>query len=298
MRYDECKVWTGAILAMTIAVAAIAPLRAAATPPVVALCPDIGESVAVFVSREPGRGLAQRLEREGFDVVLVDPWVSREAVHTGFDAVVEQVYPYLVDVAAEDDRGVVWLGHGLCGLLPAAAEARGDAPALAGWIALGTRFDYRFVAPAVTDWLASWEDATPPSEEIEQRASLTGPLAPVAVQLYRDVVQRTPPAAVVADYSRWCREGAPTAADGSDHLAALDTMRTPALLVAGVSDPFAPPEDVLPAVERLGASYRMLSRVNGHGEEFGHAGMLVSGRARRGVDRVVVAWLRGRGRLP
>ena len=296
MRHDGPGVLT--TLAAAMAIVSLATPHVAAATIVAALCPDVGESPAVFATRDRGEGLAQRLERAGYEVVLVDPWAGHEASQGGFDAVVEQVYPFLVDVAAGEEGEVVWIGHGLCGLLPAAAAARGQAPDLAGWVALGTRFDYRFVAPAVTAWLAAWKEGNAPSEETRRRALLTGPPTLGAEQLYRDVLERRPPAALIADLERWHSEGTPTARDGLDYLAAIGSMRTPALLVAGASDPFAPPEDVLPAVEPLGASYRMLSRVNGHGEEFGHAGMLISRRARRGVDPVVTAWLQGRRRLP
>jgi len=285
------------LVAAAIAIAVLAPARPGAAT-VIALCPDIGESPAVFVSRDGGGGLAQQLERKGFEVALVDPWAGVDAEVGGFDLVVEEVYPYLVDAVAGEDEEVVWVGHGLCGLLPAAAASRGGAPELAGWVALGTRFDYRHVSPAFVGWLAAWQEGRPPAEEVRARLLFTGPISDGAKQILTDRLQRPPPAAVIEDLDRWCLDGVVTARDGLDYLADLDAGPAPSLLVAGVSDPVAPPEDVLPAVERLGASYRMLSRVSGHGEEFGHVGMLISARARRGVDRVLVAWLEGRRRLP
>jgi hypothetical protein len=285
---------------------------------VVALCPDIGETTAVFTNRDGGGGLAQQLIRAGYEVELVDPWASAVARERGFDAVVDEVYPVLAAQAGSAGAEVVWIGRGVCGLLPvavaaaAAAAADGREPAVARWVSLGTRFDHRFAPSSHLEWLRAWAEGEAPAAEVERRALLTG-LAGTRRErrrgsaigdvepLWRDRVATAPPPAVVADVLRWYETGACTRRDdGQDHLTGLERPGHTALLVAGVTDPLAPPEDVLAGLERSGGqlSYRMLSRVNGHGEEFGHVGMMLSRAARRGVDPVVVAWLAGNRRLP
>lgn len=277
-----------------------------------ALCPDIGETTAVFTTRDGGGGLAQRLLRAGHEVELVDPWDGAMAREGGFDAVVDEVFPVLVAQVGADGADVVWIGRGLCGLLPAAAAAQGREPDVTAWISLGTRFDYRFAPPSHLGWLEAWAAGEAPEADVERRALLTG-LAPTRKErrkgsaigdvepLWRGRVAAEPPREVVADVLRWYETGACTRRDdGRDHLAGLESSTIDALMVAAVTDPLAPPEDVLAGLERAGGapSYRMLSRVNGHGEEFGHVGMMLSRAARRGVDPVVVAWLAGNRRLP
>ncbi len=278
----------------------------------VVLCPDIGETSAVFTTRDGGGGLAQRLIRAGHEVELVDPWSSAAARERGFDAVLDEVYPVLVAQAGAGGDDVVWIGRGVCGLLPAAAAADGRPPAVARWVSLGTRFDHRYAPSSHLEWLRAWAEGAAASVEVERRALLTG-LAGTRRErrrgsaigdveaLWRERVAAVPPPAVVADVLRWYEIGACTRRDdGRDHLTGLEHPHSTALLVAAVTDPLAPPEDVAAGLERSDGdvSYRMLSRVNGHGEEFGHLGMMLSRAARRGVDPVVVAWLAGDGRLP
>jgi lysosomal acid lipase/cholesteryl ester hydrolase len=269
----------------------------------------VGADPDVFTVRDGGGGLAQRLAAAGYEVERVDPWLGSAAEERGFDAVVNETYPQLV--AWLQRRGpVIWIGHGLCGLLPVAAAAGADPPELGGWAALGTRMDYRFEPPAVHRWLSSWETDGVPDTGTVQACQLTGVADEPrrgcsarldVMELHRQRVERRPPPAVLEDLQRWYATGEVTSRDGAVHyLDGLARSGGPVLLVAGVSDPMAPPEDVLPALEQLpgAAHYRMLSRINGHCEEFGHMGMLLSRSARRGLDRVLLAWLDGRERLP
>lgn len=276
------------------------------------LCPDIGETAAVFTTRDGGGGLAQRLIRAGHDVELVDPWNGTVAREHGFDAVVDEVFPVLVAQAGAGGADVVWIGRGVCGLLPLAAAADGRETEVAAWVSLGTRFDYRFAPSSHLQWLRAWAAEEMPAVDVQRRTLLTG-LADSrrerrrgsAIQdvesLWRARVATAPPPEVVTDLLRWYETGACTRRDdGRDHLAGRANPGQNALLIAAVTDPVAPPEDVLAGLDGGAGerSYRMLSRVNGHGEEFGHVGMMLSRAARHGVDPVVVAWLAGKRRLP
>jgi len=293
---------------------AVLPLRAWCADEVVVLCPDIGETAAVFTTRDGGGGLAQRLIRAGHVVELADPWSGAVAREGGFDAVVDEVYPVIVAQAAGDGADVIWIGRGLCGLLPAAfASADVDGtPTVVAWASLGTRFDYRHAPPSHVQWLRSWSSGDAPGPAVERRALLTG-LAPTrrdrrrgselaaVEQLWRSRVAVAPPAAVVEDMLRWYETGAVARRDdGQNYLSGLEAAGQRALMIAAITDPLAPPEDVIAGLEMAQGdlSYRMLSRVNGHGEEFGHVGMMLSRAARHGVEPVVVAWLAGRRRLP
>ncbi len=291
---------------------------------VVALCPDVSERPDVFLARD-GDGLAGHLARGHRRVFLVDPWASPTAHAEGFDGVVREVYPELLErlkTAGGADR-ITWIGHGLCGLLSLAAAARpsGNPPATR-WAALGTRFSWALPSPALRDWVAASLAARALPDAVQRllftglreglgsrRSSLPagiearGSLQESFERFHRTTIGRPPPRAVLEDMVRWIASGRVTDRAGwIDYGVGYDNVRGPALLVAGASDPVAPPEDVLPAIDRLpaevGARYHLLSRVDGDREEYGHLGMLLSRHSARDVDALLDAWLSGDEVLP
>jgi hypothetical protein len=294
--------------------------------PAIALCPDIGEWPKVFEARD-GSGLAGRLAHGRQRVFLVDPWDTTAARIDGFDGVARDVYPALLERLHELGGGdVTWIGHGLCGLLPVAAAARASANAPATrWVALGTRFSHRDPSPLVLEWLRAWHGGERPLPDLltsllftglrpslgSRKSSVPHALAAetdsepdtVLEAYHRTHLSRPPPKAVLEDLLRWYETGAMYDSQGwVDYERGYDSVTGPALIVAGASDPMAPVEDVLPAIERLpsevGATWHLLSRVNGDKEEYGHLGMLLSRHSARDVDALVTAWMQGRRRLP
>ena len=302
--------------------AVVRGLPAPATAAIVALCPDISERSSVFMARD-GDGLAGSLARAGYRVYLVDPWDTTVARTEGFDGVVREVYPALLRLLAESGSGdVTWIGHGLCGMLPVAAAAR---PARAlpkvRWVALGTRFSWALPSPLLLRWLHSWQREEAALPELVTNLFFTGlrpragprpssappPLDPAAdpaevLEAYhRDNLSRPPPRALIDDLLRWFESGDARDREGwVDYSAGLAKSPGPALLVAGATDPWAPPEDVLAGLRRLpqadATQWRLLSRVSGDREEYGHLGMLLSRHSARDVDASVLRWLR-RGSL-
>jgi len=285
---------------------------------VVALCPDIGEFPEVWLARD-GSGLAGRLATGRSKVFLVDPWATTEARVDGFDGVVRTVYPALLKkLGAAGNGEVTWVGHGLCGLLPLAAAARASVNVPAKrWIALGTRFAYRSPSPLVERWLAGWGGAERPLPELLESLLFTGlrerlgsrpSSVPVGMEgegttpsqilesFHRNKLSRPPAKAVLEDLGRWFETGRMTDTEGwTDYTLGYQSVTGPALLVAGASDPFAPPEDVLPALDALPAAveaeFELLSRINGDREEYGHLGMLLSRFSGRDVDGLITRWL-------
>ena len=292
---------------------------------VVALCPDLSEWPAVFTARD-GSGLAGRIARTRRKVFLVDPWKTVSARVDGFDGVVREVYPWMLERLQRlaGTGKVTWVGHGLCGLLPVAATARGSALA-PSWVALGTRFDYRLPSPLLDEWLRAWHEEERPLPELLRSLLFSGlrpalgarrtsvPTAlgldpeddPAAVleAYHRDHLARPPPRAVLEDVRRWYRTGDMTDTEGwIDYRRGFATVGGPALIVAGASDAVSPPESVLPALDALPDSFEarwhLLSRVDGDREEYGHLGMLLSRHSVRDVDPMIIAWLAGKEELP
>jgi hypothetical protein len=286
---------------------------------VIALCPDVGEFPEVWTARDHGLGLAGRLAQRGYKVFLVDPWDSTEARVDGFDGVVRTSYPVLMDRLAELGNGrVTWIGHGLCGMLPIAAAARASVrtPA-ARWVALGTRFVYRSPSPLLEQWLAGWQGAERPLPELLENLLFTGlrtqygsrpssvpptiegegtTPAQILESFHRHKLSRPPARAVLEDMTRWFETGSLTDTEGwTDYTLGVATVPGRALIVAGASDPLAPPEDVLPVLDGLpesaAAQFELLSRVNGDREEYGHLGMLLSRNSARDVDKLIARWL-------
>ncbi len=303
-------------------------VRGIPAPPdadVIALCPDIGEYPRVFTARD-GEGLAGRLASGSqYRVVLVDPWSSTAARVAGFDGVAREVYPGMIDQLAAQGGEVTWIGHGLCGLLPIAASARASVRTVAArWVALGTRFDYRDPSPLLRGWLDAWRAGERPLPQ--QLAALLfsglrpalgnrpssapahlgddgGDPAGVVEAFWRERLSREPASAVLEDIGRWFETGRMTDSEGwTDYSRGYESVTGPALLVAGASDAMAPPEDVLPAMDRLGsdvgARFHLLSRSDGDKEEYGHLGMLLSRHSARDVDGMISAWIQGRYKLP
>jgi poly(3-hydroxyalkanoate) synthetase len=306
------------------------PFVLGSSPPadaeVVALCPHIGERPEVFISGK-GSGLAGSLARRGYRVYLVNPWITEAARTHGIDGVARAVYPELLrKLATMSGRSdVTWIGHGICGVLPvtsAATPAGGAAVPDVRWVALGTRFDYRFPSDAEMAWLTTWSEGEAPLPLVVKRMYMTGlreaapprnastpdhldqETAPhvALAQLFNKSYSVPPPKAVVDDLLRWYRDGRMTSKEGwVDYGRGFDLVAGPVLFIAGSTDTVAPPEDVLTAVdrleERIETTFRLMSRINGHREEFGHLGLVLSRFARRDVDRVIGAWLDGR-RIP
>jgi hypothetical protein len=291
---------------------------------VVALCPDISETPEVFLARD-GDGLAGHLARGHQQVYLVDPWSSPTAHAEGFDGVVREVYPKLLERLAQQSgrERITWIGHGLCGLLPLAAAARPSGnPPPTRWVALGTRFEWSLPSPALKEWIQAALDARPLPDVVQKlfftgfREGLgarisslpsgierRGSLAESFELFHRTTIGRPPPKAVLEDLQRWIAAGKITDRAGwIDYGIGYDNVRGPALVIAGASDSVAPPEDVLPALDRFGDEagvlYRLLSRVEGDREEYGHLGMLLSKHAGRDVDELISAWLRGAEKIP
>jgi hypothetical protein len=294
---------------------------------VVALCPDITETADVFLARGDA-SLASRLARAGYRVYLVDPWASSLAASGGFDAVVSELYPAIVDeLESRSGRGsVTWLGHGLCGFLPIAASAGGGTEVAAvDWIALGTRLSWTDPSPVLMQWLRSWERGETPVPEHSQRILFTGlrdALGPRAssvppsfaktssvaarVQLesfHRAHLARPPPAALVQDLLRWFERGGADAATGwLDYGMGLESVGGSGLVLMPASDPLAPPESSLAVRARFSAStpvqFHLLARSEGMKEDYGHLGLLLSQNASGDGDRLIINWLAARGPGP
>ena len=286
---------------------------------VVALCPDLTERPQVYTSRGED-SLASRLARAGKRVFLVDPWSATATASSGFDGAVTEVLPALLSELSMRASGgeIYWIGHGICGLLPMAAAARGNEDAAAiHWIALGTRFDWTRPSGPLRSWLQAWAEDEDPVPAATQRVLFTGlreavgPRAssvPPALRtdtnrsaaeeletFHRNKLLRAPAKVVLEDLIRWFSAGTISASTGwIDYSVGLEKMTGDALLVAGMTDPWAPPESALPAPAAAGSArleVKVVGRSEGAKEDYGHLGMLLSENASADIDRVVLHWL-------
>jgi len=304
-----------------VAVVRGAPPRADAK--VVALCPDLTDRPEVFLARRD-QSLADRLARAGYRVYLVDPWASNLAASGGFDAVVDKVYPSILNELIEAAGGgqVTWIGHGLCGFLPIAAAAVGEQEEnkIVDWVGLGTRLDWSKASPVLEGWLRAWERGETPVPAHSQQVLFTGlreafgprpSSVPQALQseggasagaqlesYHRANLSRPPVQSVLADLIRWFDRGSPVASKGwLNYSVGQERVPGRGLLMMPASSPMAPPESVLGVIGDLSDSANLvtlaLSRDSGMSEDYGHLGTLLSGNASSDVDRLILRWLTG-----
>jgi hypothetical protein len=287
---------------------------------VVALCPDLTERPQVYTVRGE-ESLATRLARAGKRVFLVDPWSASATASAGFDGAVVDVFPALLkELQLRAEGGAVhWVGHGLCGLLPMAAAARGEEGAASvHWIALGSRLDWSRPSGPLRSWLRAWAEDEEPVPSATQRVLFTGlreavgprgSSVPTALKgstefpaknslelFHRNKLLRPPPQLVLQDVMRWFSEGRMAASTGwLDYTVGLEKMVGNGLVIVGSTDPWAPPESVLPVLHRAGEGFRvetvLVSRSEGAKENYGHLGMLLSQNASADVDRPILHWL-------
>lgn len=102
---------------------------------------------------------------------------------------------------------------------------------------------------------------------------------------------------VLIQFARIVREGRFVSADGAwDYLDRLRDIDIPILAVAGRGDNLAPPERVLPVVERISSAVRRF-RVFGRGEgdllDYGHVDLCNGDHAEAEVYPEILSWLQG-----
>ena len=152
-------------------------------------------------------------------------------------------------------------------------------------------------------WTGLRDQVGPRASSVPAKLDQDGEPAEVLGHWFRTQLARPPPRAVIQDILRWFETGRlGDRAGWVDYGLGLPAVGGPALLVAGMSDPVAPPEEVLQGLGLLSSSaearFHLLSRVQGDREEYGHLGMLLSRHSARDLDPLILAWMEGRKRLP
>ncbi|MCK6527332.1 hypothetical protein L6R50_07145 [Myxococcota bacterium] len=249
----------------------------------VVVCPDFPLSARVFRGG-PSGGLAGALERAGHRVVEVDPWAEGHRDALDLEGVLDGPVATALEEARTHRRPVAWIGHGVCGLLPAYAAAR-RSPAPDLLVALGTPFDFSLPSPALRRFLADPGDTGARDvlwrNGIGARERIPFPDVPPAPWVLRDLREG------------WESGRGPRVA-GVTFDDAIGAWNRPLLVVAGSVDGIAPPEDALRG-HRLAPSTDRTFRVVGWADhargDYGHLGLLLGDRAHRDVWRHLVAWL-------
>ncbi|MCK6528709.1 alpha/beta hydrolase [Myxococcota bacterium] len=102
---------------------------------------------------------------------------------------------------------------------------------------------------------------------------------------------------VLIQFARIVREGRFVSADGAwDYVDRLRDIDVPVLAVAGRGDNLAPPERVLPVVERISSTvkrFRVFGRGEGDSLDYGHVDLCNGDHAEAEVYPEILSWLRG-----
>lgn len=249
----------------------------------VVVCPDFPLSARIFRGG-PAGGLAAALERAGHRVIEVDPWTEGHRDALDLEGILDGPVAAALGEARAHRRPVAWIGHGVCGLLPAYAAARRD-PVPDLLVALGTPFDFSLPAPALLRFLADPADAG--AREVLWRNGI-GARERIP---FPDV---TPAPWVLRDLREGWESGRGPRVAGVRTDDAIASWNRPLLVVAGTVDGLAPPEDALRGY-RLAPSTDRAFRVVGWAEhargDYGHLGFLLGDGAPRDVWRHLIAWL-------
>ncbi|MDP6932161.1 MAG: alpha/beta fold hydrolase [Myxococcota bacterium] len=99
----------------------------------------------------------------------------------------------------------------------------------------------------------------------------------------------------IQQFGEFLGEGHFTAVDGSvDYLAALESLTTPLLVVAGRADALAPVDRVQPWVNRTSSPARRMviaGRANGFGADYGHLDLVLGDQVSEEIHPLVIGWL-------
>ncbi|HXF96202.1 MAG TPA: alpha/beta fold hydrolase [Gemmatimonadales bacterium] len=253
-----------------------------ATRPPVLLVHGAFTSHRVWLRAGGEAGLAHYLDGRGFDVWLADLRHHGESGREPaprtwrLEDLIRHDAPALVGrLRAETGRPPVWVGHSVGGVVGLCWQARGEPPpTLGALVNFGTPGPTRF--GRLTRALAA---AT---------AALSQTLGRYPARLLR-LGSEDECGVVFADWMRWNARRRWEGRDGFDYLAALAQVRTPYLAVAGDADRFlAPARCCAELVERVTAPRKGLIVC---GPRLGHAGLVLSPRARASCWPRVADWI-------
>lgn len=301
-----------------------APTRRFVEP--VVLCHGLAANRYNF-DLDPPYSLSAYLAEAGFECFVVEwrgtggsrrPPPGRRAMSPSFDEHVDQDGPAAVALALQESAAprAFWVGHSLGGLAGYGFAQGPGGALLAGLVTMGSpvalqagpfvRRMTRFGLALSLPWVLRHEH-------------LCAAIAPLAGRLHVSVadflantreiephVLRQLLAHQIASIGRpmllqladWVETGSFRSLDHTrDYRAGLAKITTPVLCLAGAADRVAPPEAVLPALERLGSTDKsgiVLGPDGGHAAAYGHADLTFGRCAPAEVYPIVAAWLEAR----
>jgi alpha-beta hydrolase superfamily lysophospholipase len=232
-------------------------------------------------------GMAHFLGAAGFDVWLADlrhhgdsAREPRPLAWTFEDWVQRDAQAFVTRVRDETDGApLAWVGHsaggavGLCWLTRAPGAAGGETP-LRAIVTLGTPGPRR-IGPVRRTLAAS-------------TIALSRGLGRFPARTLR-FGSEDEAAGIISQWMEWNVRGSWTGTDGFDYFAALDSVTTPFLSVAGAADRvFAPPAACRQLVERIGSTRKSLAIERG----LTHRGLVLGEEGRATCWPNIAAWLK------
>ncbi len=257
----------------------------------------------------PGHSLVDALHREGFDVYLLshrgDPDARAPAQASGFnfDDLVSQDLQATINAVRTRTcaQRVLFVGHGLGGLMFISHLARGGQPDLAAGVSLCAQVVFQGGTSRARDLHrvarllpASWRI---PHRAIQRWMLATGrdtALRPLAQQVDGPTLRRLAldgtadlSAALVQQIAKWHQAGhLCDSTDRFDDLAALQGVDFPLLSITGDADPVCPPQAASPLAHTLIGARELVLKGG-----WAHLDPIVGQSAHRDVFPSIVQWL-------
>jgi oxygen-independent coproporphyrinogen-3 oxidase len=237
--------------------------------------------------------LARYLAREGFECWVYD-WRGHGQSTSGgtpptFDRLAALDVPAMISFVRERTacERVAWVAHSGGGLALLMHLAR--VPEAAARISCGVFFGSQAVGAATTPLGKAF-------------VALTGAIHALYARVHGPRLHATARdefVGILGPWLRWNRTGRWTGEDGFDYEAALSKLEVSVLAFAGTGDRWiAPPEGCARLVRALGGTRKELvvcAPRNGFGEDYGHAGIILSRGARKEIWPRVAGFLRANG---
>lgn len=262
--------------------------------------------------------LARALSARGFDVWIASLRGAGPSEHRSddftFDDHAALDAPAIVSYVSEKTGHpeIDWVGHSMGGLVLYAYLSRGGtgigravtlgSPVAFGWtgrleeiVASGGKYSSRIRLPVVAlahstmPLHGEWDG---PAELLLMSRELT------TAARWREFIAvgvDDPPKGLMTQMVEWGERRQFASLDHeTNYLEGLRNVRVPMLVVAGKVDAIAPPWNVRPAFERLGASEKRwleLGEANGMAGDYNHMDMLLSVHAQKDLYPRIAAWL-------
>ena len=264
-----------------------------------------------------GKSMVDYLVNAGYDCWAIElrgsrsstPPANRNLHQVSFEDYVQHDLPTAIAhiLKTSDSERLHWVGHSMGGMLLYAYELTHGRDAIASGVTLGTPPGFEGVRLSDHPLGLAGISRFPQLAALLLR--LTTPLIPIVrisnsfapinwenmkpgVKFYN--LLEMPPPPILTQFTQWSQTDTwILGKDRIDVLTGLRTLTTPLLTIGGASDSLAPPRNLEKFHDHLPTDDKqllILSRANGHSENYNHVDLVFSPRGQREVFQPILEW--------